>query len=329
MTQRDAEPASGVAGGGSAGERVPESRVQPRGPRWTWLWLVPMLALAASGALWWQASQERGLLIEIRFSRGEGLRAGDPVIFRGVEVGRVHEVKLEPGLTGVVVLAELRETGEPLAAEGTRFWIVRPEVSLRGVSGLETLLGPRYVEADRPTELSAMGPEGATPRVRFDGLDEPPRARGPAGLIVILEGERRGSVEVGSPVFYRDLRVGRVHGVRLAGDARGVEIEAWIDEGFAHLVRDNSKFWNASGIGLDLGLLGLELRAQSLEAVLSGGVAFATPTRAGERVGDGARFELAPQVDSDWLKWTPALEPVGSMGAVGPDGAGLDGSAAR
>jgi paraquat-inducible protein B len=272
------------------------------------LWFVPVLAVGLVGVLFFQAYAQRGPLVSIAFSNGEGLRAGDPVMFRGVQVGKVRDVALAPDLSGVRAQVELKRDAAGLAVEGTRFWVVRPELSLTRVSGLETLLGPRYIEAD-------PGPAGGAAARTFQGLQTPPRGAGrglpgaEGGLELTLSGTRLGSVTPGSPVVYREVRVGSVLAADLSADARTVDVQVRIDPAYVHLVRDNSRFWNVSGIGVDLGLGGLKLRAGSLESVLAGGIAFATPTKPGAQVSAGHRFELAESADDAWLKWTPDLSP--------------------
>ncbi len=275
------------------------------------LWFVPVLAVAVVAVLFFQAYSQKGPWIEIEFANGDGLRSGDPVSYRGVQVGKVREVGLVQDMTGVSVKVELNKDAAGLAVAGTRFWVVRPELSLTRVSGLETLLGPRYIEAE-PGPAAAGG---AAPVRKFVGLRAPPRGISPgapgttSGLDLVLAATRLGSVAPGSPVVYREVRVGTVISATLSDDAKRVEVGIRIDPSNAHLVRDNSRFWNVSGIGLDLGISGLKLRAGSLESVLAGGIAFATPTKPGARVEPGARFDLAEAAEDAWLKWEPDLKP--------------------
>jgi paraquat-inducible protein B len=269
-------------------------------------WLVPVAALALAATLALQAMNRRGPTIAITFESGAGIQVDDPVTYRAVEVGRVRSVSLSPDLQHVIVNVQLTPDAASIAAEGAMFWVVRPEVSLTRVSGLETLLGPRYIAVE------PASPPGRPARA-FVGLDRPPRlALGAApGLDLTLRSQRLGSVSEGSPVSFREMKVGTVTSVALAPDARSIEIQLRVDPQHAHLVRSNTKFWNASGIGLDLGLLGgVKLKAESLEAVISGGIAFATPTRAGEPVTSGHVFEMEPAPVEDWAKWTPDLTPV-------------------
>ena len=276
--------------------------VRKRGISLAWIW--PALALALAGWLAWGAMRSRGPVINIRFAQGAGIEPGDPLTYRGLDVGAVREVRLSPGLGSVVVEAELKPHAAGLAREGARFWIVRPSVSLRRVSGLETLIGPRYIRIE-------PAPEGAPARRSFTGMDEPPEVgAAPEGsLRLTLRAERLGPLDAGSPVQYRDIPVGQVRWWKLAPDATGVDLTVTIDPAYRDLVRANSRFWNASGIGVDWGwFAGLEVRTGSLEALVGGVLAFATPNRPDDPVVDGHRFEVAAEPDADWLRWQPEIE---------------------
>jgi len=285
-------------------EKIPLARIVPRGAWGSWAWGAPLIAIAVVAWLAYQTVSQRGLPVQITFFDGRGISANDPVSSRGVQVGKVERVRLDADRNGVVIQVRLFPEAASLAAEGTRFWIVRPEVSLKGVTGLDALLGPRYVEV-------APAKPAAPRRTTFEGLESPPPLgeRIPGTLEITLLAVRRGSVTVGSPVTYRDIRVGRVLDVRLGPDSTRVEVLAGIEPRYAPLVRENSRFWNASGVGVDFGLFGgLTLRADSLESILTGGIAFATPDKkSGEVVESGHRFDLATEVDAEWLTWEPVI----------------------
>ncbi|HYE02852.1 MAG TPA: MlaD family protein [Phycisphaerales bacterium] len=287
----------------------PAAIVGPRG-RFSWAWLLPVLALGVAAWLLYSGLAERGPLIEISFENGSGIRAGDPVSYRGVRIGEVETVSLAASLESVRVRARLDREASGVAVEGSRFWVVRPEVSLAGVTGLETLLGPRYIEVQ---------PGDGPRRSAFAGLEQPPgrppHATSGSSLELVLLAPTIGSISAGSPVLYRGLQVGSVRTVGLAPDARAVEITVRLDAVHANLVRDNSRFWNAGGLGVDWGITsGLTVRAGSLQSVVGGGVAFATPDKPGAPVADGHRFTLEPKPDDDWLEWAPALDVLGRPG---------------
>lgn len=268
------------------------------GPAWL-PWLVPVVAALLVVAVVAQAVATRGARITLRFSDGHGLKAGDPVMHRGVQIGRIRSAGVAPAERKAVFVVDLDRSAAPLAAGG-RFWIVRPELSLSRITGLETIVGPRYLAAD----LSAAG-NGAGPLA----LEAPPTDAIGDGLRVTVRAVRAGSLAAGSPVSYREMRIGEVTGVSLTPDARSVEIMVYIEPEHARLVRPTTRFWNVSGIGLDLGFVGgLRLKAESLRTILSGGLALATPERPapGEPVKSGHEFVLS-EFEEEFTRWAPDL----------------------
>lgn len=285
------------------GDAIPVAVVRPR--RFSVTWLIPIGALLlVAGLLFAHLARERGPTITIRFADAAGIEPGSEIIHRGLSVGVVRDVRLTEDMTGVLATAELAPHASAIAGEGSAFWIVRPEISLERVAGLETLLGPQYI-AVRPA------PPGAPRASRFDGLDAPPAIAPPAdgSIRVTLRAPRLGGLAPGSPVLYRDMPVGAVRSADLAPDATGVIITADIEPRYAPLVRDNSRFWRAGGVGVDFGLFsGLTVRADSLSSVIHAAIAFATPKRPGAEPTDTTVFDLADTPDSDWLEWAPPIE---------------------
>jgi paraquat-inducible protein B len=288
----------------------PKARPAPRS-RLSWAWLAPIATVIIAGVLGYQAIQERGTVITIHFDQAHGLSPDDAIIYRGLRVGAVRSVTLDESLGSVKVEASIRKDAEALAVEGSRFWVVRPELSLRKISGLDTLFGPRYIE---------VKPGDGAPTDSFDGLlaapelDEPE----PQSLKIVVKATRRGSITVGAPVLYRDVIVGEVRNYSLAPDATGVLIDLEVEPRFAPLVRESSRFWNVSGVAFDWGIFsGLSVQADSIETIVTGGVAFATPERRpGERVSDGHQFVLESGPEEDWLRWAPEIDITGAPTAA-------------
>ncbi|MNO01219.1 hypothetical protein D3C81_2213070 [compost metagenome] len=72
-------------------------------------------------------------------------------------------------------------------------------------------------------------------------------------------------------------------------------------------MRGGSRFWNASGVDVDFGLLkGVAVRTESLEAILAGGIAFATPEEPGPAF-PGQTFVLFDEPKAEWLNWAPKI----------------------
>jgi len=262
MTEREPQ--------GAPPEDLPEAAIAPRS-RVSLVWLIPIVALLIGGWLAYKAYSERGPTIHIEFKTAAGLQAGKTKVkFKEVEVGGVKSIQVHSDLQGVVVTAELVAGAEVYLREKTRFWVARPRVTASRVSGLDTLLSGAYITFDPVTEG-----EGAS---KFVGLEEPPLfTTSEPGKKFILRSKTLGSLNTGSPVYYRHIQVGQIVGYELdeAGDA--VSIELFIAEPNDRLVLTNTRFWNASGVDVKLSTEGISVDTQSLLSVLAGGVAFDTP----------------------------------------------------
>src|SRR5687768_6916818 len=220
---------------------TPDAVVRKR-RRFSVIWLVPLVAGAVAVWLAVVTLREKGPVVTIAFATAEGLEAGKTKVrYKDVEVGVVGEVRLSDDLKDIVAVADMSKQVAPFMTSGARFWVVRPRVGASGVSGLGTLLSGAYIELD-------PGLEGA-PAASFRGLDEPPPiASDVPGRRFLLHADSLGSADRGSPVHYRGLPVGQVLGHTLDDNRRTVTLEIFVDAPHDALVRDASRFWNASGI---------------------------------------------------------------------------------
>ena len=285
-------------------DAVPTAVVRRR--RFSIMWILPVLGLAVVGWIVWnQAMRERGPMITITFADAGGLEPGSEIVHRGVTVGVVRDVGLTDDLQAVEIEAELRPDATGLAVEGTRFWVVRAEVSLQRIAGLDTLIGPRYIALD-------PAPPGSGFIDSFIALDAPPRTAPPEddSLRLVLMAQRLGNLAPGSPVLYREIRVGSVVDAVLSNDATRVLVTIDIQPRYAPLVHANTRFWRTGGVGVDFGIFsGLSVEADSLDALLNASVSLATPEKnRGQRVHNHARFDLADTPEKDWLQWEPAID---------------------
>jgi hypothetical protein len=276
--------------------------VVERRRRARWLWIVPMVALVAAGVASYLSWGSRGPVIKIAFADGHGIKTGDVLRHHGIAVGQVEQVVLSEDLGGADIRVRLDPQAQKLARQGSRFWIVRPRINLSGVEGLETIIGAKYLAV-------LPGPEDAAAATTFVGIEDPPLVDmlEPGGREIVLVTPNPNGLGPGVPVLYRNLRVGGVIDVRLAADGSAAEARVYIQPRYKQLVRDNTKFWNASGLKVSGGVTGMSLQLGTLETVLQGGVAMAVPPESGKEAADGAHFTLYDQPIDDWLEWKPIL----------------------
>lgn len=287
-------------------QKLPSAVVAPR-KRPLGSLVLPVIALLVAGWLGITNWAVGGSRITVHADEGHGIKSGDPLRFRGIHVGAVESVSLEPDLSGVRIDVRLDPEAEALARQGSRFWVVRPHLGLDSVQGLETVVGARY--------LSVLpGPDGAPRAEDFEALAEPPLAERlePDGLQLVLEAPSRFHLQAGAPLAYRQIQVGVVTGVGLASDASSVEVSVYVRPEYRLLIRENTRFWETGGIEIDLRLMeGLSVEMESLRSLLVGGVSLATPEAEGPAATDGMRFVLHDDAQPEWLEWRPTL-PIGS-----------------
>ncbi|CAD5107888.1 PqiB family protein [Zestomonas carbonaria] len=247
---------------------LPTAKVRPAS-NWSAIWVLPLIALLIGGWLGWRAYSQAGIDIEVFFESGDGLQAGKTeVMYKGMPIGKITALSLD-GTRGVIATIEMEKESEPHLRANTRFWLVKPSVTLAGITGLETLVSGNYI---------AVSPADGEPTRKFQALSEPPPMPDDApGLHLVLKAERLGSLNRDSPVFYRQIQVGRVKSYVLAEDQKTVEIKVFIESAYASLVRKHTRFWNASGVTVNADLSGLKVRTESLASIVAGGIAFATP----------------------------------------------------
>jgi len=277
---------------------LPKAQVGKSYLNW-FLWLIPV---GAAAVCLWFVGQDiifTGPTITIYFENANGLEEQKSLVqYRGVKIGEVKTLKLTKDRQRVAAKVHLDASAANLARQGSVFWIVQPELNLGSVSGLRTIVSGDFINVQ---------PGNGARTNLFIGAEKEPIQPIP-GLDILLLVPQLGSLQPQSPVFYRELQVGEMLDYHLSDDAREVVIHARIEEQYAPLVRMNSKFWNAGGINIHVGLFsGANISAQSAETLISGGIAFVTPPDFQSAATNGTVFILNEKSEPEWETWSPAI----------------------
>jgi paraquat-inducible protein B len=256
----------------AADDDLPEAvAVPPRRARFSPIWIVPILAIVVAIGIAWDRLASEGPTITIIFKSADGIEAGKTFVkYKEVNIGQVIGVRLTDDTQNVEVTARITKSASPLMVEDAHFWVVRPRISLSGISGLSTLISGNYIgfEAGTSTRKGRQ----------FIGLEVPPIVTGSTpGRQFVLQSKDLGSLGIGSPVYYRRLPVGQVVAYDLAPDGSSVQIRVFVSAPYDKYVVRDTRFYNASGVDVSLTANGLDVRTQSLVALLEGGIAFETP----------------------------------------------------
>jgi paraquat-inducible protein B len=253
------------------------------------VWLIPIVAAVVAGWLIYTTFAEKGPTVTITFKTAAGLEAEKTKIkLKDLDVGVVKSLTIAKDLSNVVVTAELHKEMQRHLGKDTRFWVVRPQLTASGVTGLSTLVSGSYIEVD---------PVAGDLQHSFTGLETAPLVRSDdPGREFLLTAETLGSVGRGSPISFRGITVGEVMGYALAEDNDNVEINIFVKDPYSDLIRPGTRFWNASGISASLDAQGVRISMESVTSLLVGGVAFETSPGAmlQEPSAAGSVFTLFP-----------------------------------
>lgn len=267
------EPATPGATPPQPSPDIPKAHVTRRKRRQISLvWIIPIVALLVGAYLVFHALRTNGPTIDIEFKTAEGLEAGKTKIkYKNVDIGTVQTITLGKDRKGVIVTAQMTRNATDLLVEDTRFWIVKPRIAGGQISGLTTLLSGSYIGTD-------FGKSTESKR-EYVGLDQQPSVTtDEPGREFKLHASDSGSLDIGSPVFFRRFEVGQVTAVNLDPDGKGVTALVFIRSPYEHYVTDNTRFWEASGVDVSINGAGVKISTQSLTSVVVGGIAFQTPS---------------------------------------------------
>jgi len=253
-------------------DNLPQATVVPKKrARLSVVWIIPILVAVVAIGVAIQRTLNEGPTITIVFKSAEGIEAGKTFVkYKAVNIGQVTAVQLADDYGKVEVKAKIAKSAQGLMVDDAKFWIVRPIVSLSGISGLSTLLSGNYIGFD-------AGKSDRSQRT-FTALDLPPIITGQPGHQFVLNANDLGSLTIGSPIYYRRLPVGQVIAYDLAADGKSVQIKVFVNVPYDKYVTSETRFWNASGLDVSVNANGVDVHTESVAALLVGGLAFDTPS---------------------------------------------------
>jgi len=250
---------------------VPESKGVPRSrTRLSLVWFIPILAALVGVYVAVTRILAEGPVITIVFQSAEGLEAGKTKVhYNGVDIGTVTAIRLSGDHQRVIIKAQMAPKTEEFLAADTTFWVVRPRISGANVTGLGTLISGAYIGLE-------IGNSKERKR-DFVGLETPPVITGEVpGRLFVLKTPDLGSLDNGTPVFFRRLQVGQVSSYALDPDGKSLTVKIFVRAPYDQYVNPNTRFWHASGVDVSLSASGLKVQTQSVLSILIGGLAFET-----------------------------------------------------
>jgi paraquat-inducible protein B len=271
------------------------------------IWLLPVVAILIGAWLVYYNWSTQGPLITISLASADGLEAGKTNIkSHSVNIGKVEAISLNDQFDGVIVTARIAKHAKHLLVEDSQFWVVSPKITLSGVSGLGTLLSGSYIELSQGTSTT-------TQRAFTVLKNEPLTPQGTPGLHITLNSKDQFAYSVGDAIIYKGLNVGRFEDIYFNLQERVVYYNVFIKAPYHELITANTKFWNISGLSIDLNTEGATVNIGSIETLLTNGVSFGIPDgmEPGSPVNERDYFDIFPsQKIADSLRYKHWVEYV-------------------
>ncbi|MGL4686121.1 MAG: intermembrane transport protein PqiB [Commensalibacter sp.] len=240
--------------------------------RFPLVWVIPILVALLALYLGWKAILNNGPEITVSFETADGIISGQTQVKnKSVVLGTVQNVSLTKDMRRVNVRIAMTSKARSILTKNARFWVVRPRFNGTNISGLETLFSGAYIAVD-------PGKGGGEKQRYFVGLETPPGLRSDQpGNVYKLATENLGSLGPGAPIFYRDTIAGEVLDYTMPPKGVGpIILNIFLKEPYNHFLHPNTRFWNVSGIKIGFGPGGMNIELQSIQALMSGGIAFGT-----------------------------------------------------
>jgi paraquat-inducible protein B len=235
------------------------------------IWLIPVIALAVAAFLIVKTVYEKGTEITVIFDNAEGMVTGKTQLkYKDVNIGLLKRIDILDEDKGVSFVIEVNREADKYLTDTARFWVVSPRIGFQGITGLQTILSGSFIEIDPG--------KGGGRKEDFKGLATPPViTSNDKGTEFLLSTDKLSNISRGTPVIYKGLEVGSILGYKLAQDGKSVELYTFIKDPYDDLVLEGTNFWNAGGVNVNVSASGLEVGAESLQALITGAVEFDTP----------------------------------------------------
>jgi len=258
------------------------------------IWFLPLIAVLIGMWMVYYQWSSQGPLITIAFNTAEGMQSGKTKIkSRNVDIGEVTNITLNEDSDGVLITARISKSAEHLLVDDSDFWVVSPQITHAGISGLSTLISGVYIEIS-PGSSDEENTD-------FIALDDPPVTPvGTPGIHITLNSNDQFAYAKGDPVIYKGLTVGKFEDIYFNFEERIVYYNVFIKAPYNQLVTSNTKFWDVSGLNIDLNADGLSVKTGNVQTIFTNGVTFGIPTGmdVGEQHFERAYFDIYPNYEA-------------------------------
>lgn len=197
----------------------------------------------------------------INFIDVNGIEENTPIMFKGIEIGRITEVKLNKDILNTK--AFIYQEYKYLLTDKTKFFVEEPTFSIDGVKNLGNIIKGNYVSLEY---------KKGSYKDNFTAINKKDINSSNNNIRIELLSENLNSITNKSKIYYKNIEIGRVENYALTPDLKNVKISISIDEKYKDLVNDNSLFYDMSSKLFEMKSLNLNINYSGIEPLLNGAI---------------------------------------------------------
>ena len=240
-------------------------------PKFSAIWLVPVMALIITAWMLYQHQINKGHTIFVKMQNAEGIVAGKTEVkVRNVKVGLVDSLRLQLEQNAVIARVQIDTHYDDLLTEDAKLWIVKPRINESGISGMNTLLSGVYLELE---------PGQSETRSTLFTLQDEPALISPdvMGKRFSLTANQAEVLDVGSGIYFRNYKIGQIESAKFNIDELTMEYGIFIFAPYDKLITTNAIFWVSAGVNISLSTEGIDVSTGSLSKLIKGGISVDYP----------------------------------------------------
>ncbi|MBP7769686.1 MAG: MCE family protein [Aliarcobacter sp.] len=197
----------------------------------------------------------------INFPEASGIAENTPIIFKGIEIGKIMEVSLIKDYlrSKAFVYNEYKY----LLTNHTKFFLEEPSISFDGVKNLGNIIKGNYIGLDyKKGEFTNIFV--AINKKELNNIND--------NIKIELLSENLNSISEKSKVYYKNIQIGKVEKYALSSDLKHVKISILIDEKYKDLINDHNLFYDMSSKLVELKNLNLNINYSGVDPLLNGAI---------------------------------------------------------
>ncbi len=240
-------------------------------------------------------------MVTIIFDDVEGLQEDfSKIVYKGANIGKVKKISLNKNQK-VEVKVIIDKDFKEFAKDGTIFYLKKPRISLQEVANVGSTV--------MAVNIGVIKSQNGEYQTKFIGSDKEPSVNSHLGTIIKVEDKTASSVNVDSPIYYKNVQIGKILKVDLSNDASKVVIDCLIYDKYTKFVRTNSEFYDISGFEMEFSIFsGSKIESNTITSIIKGGLVVVTPYEYKEIASSNDRFILNKTLRADWKTISPSIK---------------------